>query len=294
VGRTGWRVGWRVGLNVRRGFTLAELLVVIGIMGLLIGLLLPVLASVSAAGRKTREMSAARQLMLAWTNYSTINRDAVMPGYAFGLPARTASRRSVAEIAEPPAAARYPWRIAPYLDFNVRGMYVNEQEPLLDAMAAAGEWEHVYFASLAPSLGINATWVGGNRDEGGFNPDVLRAFGRFYVTRLAEVVHPERLLVFTSARGLDPLDLLDGIGVVEGYYEVRSPRYHVLEGDRWAEVYRDGDAPIKFGHVSPRYGGSAVTAFVDCHVDVLTETQLRDMRFWANRAETADYALAPQ
>lgn len=276
----------------RRGMTLVEMLVVIAVVGVLVGLVLPVLSEVSSSGRKTNEMSAGRQLMLAYTNYANVNRDAVLPGVKSGLNAHDAGGRAIADVTIPIAAARYPWRLAPYLDYTFRGLYKNGQERVLEEIENLEDESYsIYFRSLAPSLGLNATWVGGNQDELGFNRSFLDVFGRFYVTRMSEVERPDRLLVFASARGLDPLD--DATGVVEGYYEVRSPRLNVVEGMRWPETFDAGDRPRDFGYVSPRYAGAAVVAFMDGHVDTFGQDKLEDMRHWANRAETIDYALEP-
>ena len=57
----------------RRGFTLVELLVVIGVIGLLAGLLFPVLARVREGGRAKACISNMKQLSLAFTQYSQDN-----------------------------------------------------------------------------------------------------------------------------------------------------------------------------------------------------------------------------
>ena len=51
----------------RRGFTVTELLVVVGVITLLMGLLLGGLLRARGAGRNTKQLSDARQLFTAWT-----------------------------------------------------------------------------------------------------------------------------------------------------------------------------------------------------------------------------------
>jgi prepilin-type N-terminal cleavage/methylation domain-containing protein/prepilin-type processing-associated H-X9-DG protein len=67
---------------LKRGFTLVELLVVIGIIALLIALLMPALNKARKAAQAVVCMSNLRQLGLALNMYSNDSKDALMPdGY---------------------------------------------------------------------------------------------------------------------------------------------------------------------------------------------------------------------
>ena len=57
------------------GFTLVELLVVIGIIALLISILLPTLNKAKEASKRTACMSNQRQLTAAWLIYAHDNKD---------------------------------------------------------------------------------------------------------------------------------------------------------------------------------------------------------------------------
>jgi len=59
----------------KRGFTLVELLVVIGIIALLISILLPVLNKAKAASQRAKCLSNHRQIVQAWRMYSESNKN---------------------------------------------------------------------------------------------------------------------------------------------------------------------------------------------------------------------------
>jgi prepilin-type N-terminal cleavage/methylation domain-containing protein len=77
-------------MSRRRGFTIVEMLVVVGIVVLLMGILLPALGKVREQARRTACMSNLRTLTQAWLAYAadhdrdlptnTTNGDWVMPG----------------------------------------------------------------------------------------------------------------------------------------------------------------------------------------------------------------------
>ena len=68
-------------VRARRGFTIIELLTVVAIITLLIGLILPAVASVKRKARKTNEINNVRQIGSAWQNYAVGSNDACLPGY---------------------------------------------------------------------------------------------------------------------------------------------------------------------------------------------------------------------
>ena len=62
-----------------RGFTITELLVVIGLIVLLIGILLPALAAVKSGGLMTKSMANMRQIATWMRLYSNDNREFILP-----------------------------------------------------------------------------------------------------------------------------------------------------------------------------------------------------------------------
>ena len=75
----------------------------------------------------------------------------------------------------------------------------------------------------------------------------------------------------------------------EGYFRLESPR---LAQKQWADTF-DPSVPASAGNVSARHGGAAVVAFTSGAVDALSIEDLRDMRHWANAADSHDWHLAP-
>jgi prepilin-type processing-associated H-X9-DG protein/prepilin-type N-terminal cleavage/methylation domain-containing protein len=72
--------------NASGGFTLVELLVVIGIIGVLISILLPVTSSVRKQARATQCASNLRQIATGWMMYATANNGCSPPGRAPFMP----------------------------------------------------------------------------------------------------------------------------------------------------------------------------------------------------------------
>jgi len=54
----------------KKAFTLVELLIVVGIIGVLAGLLFPVLGQISGTGAKVKSLNSAKQIASAWMNFT--------------------------------------------------------------------------------------------------------------------------------------------------------------------------------------------------------------------------------
>lgn len=303
------------------GFTLVELLIVIAVIGLLVGLLFPAFRSVRQSADLARELSMARQLMVAYGSYAFDHGGTLLPGYYYTgdagvdepLPASNEAGTPVTELVPgvegPLTAARYPWRIAPYLDYNLQALYLDKF--MLDRFANDPINEPTLLMSVFPSFGINATFLGGDSSLDAF--DLPTAIDRYYATRISEVINPPKLIVFASSRvngeySADPQGLM-----VEGHHKLRPPSTPYGLADSWPQQYpRRCDWPCEarsFGYVSLRHTGhKAAVAFFDGHSGTLTygfdpdspdgnpgiKDNIRDMRHWSPWADRFDWFLEIQ
>jgi prepilin-type N-terminal cleavage/methylation domain-containing protein len=122
-----------------RGFTLIELLLVIAIIALLVSLLIPGLGQARKMCFQARELSAAQQLMAAFALYADDSKGKILPGFPSAsmvagplVVTDESGERLTGDVAQ-----RYPWRLAPYFDYNFRGLYKDQRvlELLREAQA---------------------------------------------------------------------------------------------------------------------------------------------------------------
>jgi prepilin-type N-terminal cleavage/methylation domain-containing protein len=181
-------------MTARRGFTLIEVLAVIGIVGVLTSMLLPSLAGAREAARQARCMGNQRQLVLAWTMYAHEWRDAAMP---------LADERTPPEIrywwgsiragAGPQAVREDRGYLMPYLSSGLHarsllecpsqpwGSYRAQPTALRPEQPTSTYGYNGYFLAPASTPGWNQT-IGGQRWQ-----------------RLGDVPRPSELFVFADA-----------------------------------------------------------------------------------------------
>jgi len=241
-------------MKTSSAFTLVELLVTLAIVGLLAGLGNAAYQKASSSSRQTVEMSAARNLGQALQNYIQDNDGSILPGYLDPRDSRVAdAKNDKGQFIYPThAAQRYPWRLLPYMNYQIRGgVWVNK----LASQIPDSDPYRDYLVSLVPTLGMNMTYVGGDSRN-------IQLPGRC-ATRINRVTHPAGLIAFASGQYEDP-----NYGKLDGYFEVKPP----------------SASSSSSAGLATRYNGKAVAVMLDGHAEALTLEELKDMRRWCDEA----------
>ncbi len=258
------------GFDRDRAFTLIEVLAVTAILAVLAVVTVPVVGRLQNEGLKAQEISAGRKLIVGYQLHAAENDGHLMAGYA---PAGTDARDAAGNLIHWPASARYPWRLAPYVEYDESALILTGNDVRSETT------DSYYAASISPNLGMNVTFVGGDFGNGSDLKPIPRALdvvGNFCATRMVQVSNPSKLIVFASARS-EPGKI--------GNYRVQSPFF---SSRRWANTWEEEQSAAAFGFIDLRYGKRAVTVMLDGHTELLDEDQLQDMRRWSIQAADAD------
>lgn len=260
----------------RSGFTLIELLVCVVIVVVLTSIAIPVISAARKKSSMAREISSARNIIASYLAYAADNNGELMAGYG-PFPAKDEKGNKVLS----PVNQRYPWRLAPYLNYDMRVFWGSEADDRIAPLAKRGPHDqYVYAVSVEPALGINSVFVGG--DYQALPPDNLKIidkYGQFCVTKLGQASNASQIIVFASAAGMYEGQKLTG------YFKVQAPSFTARN---WAGQYKRNADPALYGNVDFRYEDKAVAAMLDGHVELMDFDQMNDMRRWSNQAATAE------
>lgn len=241
-------------LKCARGFTLIELLTVISITITLAALLFIGYSKLMESADRGKELHAARVLMAGFHAFAADNGGRLIKAMD-PKPGKILDNKGKPVMIH--AAKRWPWRLAPYIDYNTEILMVNNK-------AAAPEKDpmYSYLITVFTTFGMNGTFVGGKYDSA-ISPDHPRNNrGNFCVTTIAQPHKPSQLIVFSSAK-------MDG-APYPGCFDVCAPGFGAV------------------GEVDFKYSNKAVVAYFDGHVELNDEKQLKDMRRWSNLAAIQD------
>ena len=245
-----------------KAFTLIELLVSIAIIALLGGLVAASYSHISQRARLATELTAGRQLITAYHAYSAENNGNLLTGYMTKSPQALAKDGS---LIIGPAASRYVWRLAPYLNYDMSGaMFVNEMRKRFPNPLAAD----IYQVSMSPSFGINSYCLGGYSND---------TYSLGVATKASQMAGGIDIIVFASS------GRISGTELIAGNHEITPPQASTKE---WGTM--NPKNPSVTGAVHFRHDGKAVVVHYGGHITVKSDSELRDMRKWNIGALQAD------
>lgn len=299
----------------RSAFTLVELLVVIAIIALLVSLLLPALGEARSSAKRAKEMAQCQQLLIAYHDYATENKDRLMPGkaawfwvygdddqwiqrgydeeYGFPLPPMPVYSDQNLRLSWR-IGPYYAWRLAPYLNYDLRAL-VGDNNLLAElrdrparptATTAPNNRNVGYELAVAhnTSFGVNGTHLGGDYEKTHPGDDLnFRSVPE--VRTMSEIKFPSLMTIFATARDYIAFEPPATGRVVPGAHRVRPPFVRGRPIMYWANPTSTWDperSPADFGYVDFRHSNRAVTGHADGHTEILSPTQFRDMRYWSN------------
>ena len=257
-----------MGTRRRYGFSLVELLVVIGIIGLLIAILMPALQAAREASRAMQCASNLRQVMLGMVNYATDNRGKFPPNVG---------------------AKQYRWYNQDFIAKYFKGVKIL---PLAKTCAGG--------VFVCPNDGDDAqrsysmnVWA--SSEVSSFVASTDGQYGRLFTMQEKEA---DKLIVLAEALWEEPDQNDDqvntspavigwsgtpgekfGAGTGVGY---NSNLYGVISSQIDYSRHRRGQERA-FQHITPR--GAAHIAFADGHVKKFRTEELADLETGKSRYE---------
>jgi prepilin-type N-terminal cleavage/methylation domain-containing protein len=197
-----------------RGFTLVELLVVIGVICVLMALLLPAVQQVREAARRTQCRNNLKQIGLAFHNYESVNR--VLP------PSSTSPIDLGVWSPEPTQYALHSWAgmLLPFIELQTIVLQVNYDVSALDSLnkQAASQIIPVYRCPsyTGPDYSTSAFYLPLSKKYAIRNYAVMGAttIGKIYV-------HPDGVFYAMSSTRIT--DIKDGTSNTIFVAETREP-----------------------------------------------------------------------
>lgn len=289
-----------------RAFSLIEMIIVIGIIGLVISITMTALISVRKQGFKIGEKNNIRQLGNAWLKYSQIHREKIAPAW---LSPNTQSKWETELVYpdgttispaptygsdQPNVAGPWTWRLLPYMETDFRLIRGNRERMPLNQWDAISDEMKLDIAET-PQFGLNGYFLGGVWDR--WYGSIRNNHPRFIrvedtdektvslVTKsISTMRHPSRVIGFISNARNEPGQVGPPLDSDPGHW-LATP-HHLGDDIQW-RINERLDVEMVDGMSSPigRYGGPIVTWHPDGHVDGFTMSELLDQRLWIDRAK---------
>ena len=283
-------------------------MVVVAIIGLLTAIVIPAASLMQGAAHATDEVAIARRTTHAWQAWSTDHDGRLLPGQvALDVPLSPSdSPTQVNGVTIPEIARRrWLWRLHSYFDNPNQTLWGGSQQSWrAHVMDGAGDpTTRLYVASLHPTMGMNAEWIGG-RQSNESDTWSLTQFMQMqdplatplFAESLAQLKRPADLVLFASARGQDTAS---GGQHIEGWWRIEPPFRPGASGGQasWDTTDSGGftvpdmaSDPAASGFVSARHNGRTVVASPDGSVKVESFDRLGDMSRWADAAWSWDWS----
>ncbi len=233
----------------RRGLTLIEILVVVGLIVLLVALVTVAVNKAGQAAARTQSANALREMIGGYNSYSADHNQRLMPGYIdeddIGPGAAFNPRVYYNDQKVPDVAlTSYVWRLNEYVGNEWTVVMRDYDNTTLrdrvdgvvngDGGDAVALEEAFLLAAANPSFGLNSIFVGGSAY---FESDIRPSLGiddevRIAASRISQVRNPSSLIVFGPSGRVDfdpddesgPYVGSDGGGGFPlGHHELRAP-----------------------------------------------------------------------
>ena len=287
----------------------------ISIITILIGIAVPALRSARKRSQKLDELNSIRQVGLAWTMYSNINNDAVLPGYlesqvqqAWDVSYRYSD--SSGQMPIPPApdfelgdnntAGPWTWRLMKRLNYRHDVVRGHLDDPMLDDRDLPMQGEQI---AHQPAFGYNGYYFGGSWY---MRQTIL---GERAYPRMAEARDPgnnrrvgvlQRTISTVQRRPPKCSRIVSTTQVKPGGYmrdklPDHTPGWHMALPPYLAQEHLWDSNPVAIRALREttipigRYTGKAAVLFADLNTNAIDPTALNDQRMWIGQATSMDW-----
>jgi prepilin-type N-terminal cleavage/methylation domain-containing protein len=229
-------------LNRRSGFTIVEILVVVGIIAVLLSLVSIGLRRGGETARQTSALNALREISRAWAIYGNQNDDRCLPGYldeGAQQNFRIRTYNQSGELIDRSLCQTYPFRLLPFLDFDRSLLY----RYILDYEDSSLIPDNVIRDN--PAFGYNAYYVGGwYTTDPGTNVTQMTFAGAGYFSSPGNLVPNQEVVARSVAQIEQPSELItfsSSAAATPGFYKNAD---EVALGSAWVVPQRLGQEQI--------------------------------------------------